>query len=61
MFRTNISEALAHLKDLVSQGCELDEAIGETAIAFEMDSDSVEMLESCYHYEQITQAEGEMI
>lgn len=61
MFRTKISEALAHLKQLTDLGCDYEEAVGETAVAFELDPESVEMLESCFEYELLTEAEGEMI
>lgn len=53
MFRSRLSEALAHLNQLVAQGCEYDEAVGETVVAFELDPESAEMLESCFGYQEV--------
>lgn len=51
MFRTKLSQALAHLKQLIALGCEFPDAVWETTKAFELDPESVEMLEACYDLE----------
>jgi hypothetical protein len=50
------SEALAHLKQLVSQGCEFPDAVWETTKAFELNTIDVEILEMNYdnqHMEEL--------
>jgi hypothetical protein len=49
--RTKMSEALAHLQQLVELGAEFPDAVYSTSVAFELDSEAVEMLEACYDYE----------
>jgi hypothetical protein len=49
--KIRMSEALEHLKQLISQGCEYPQAVYDTAVAFELDREAVEMLEDCYDYE----------
>jgi hypothetical protein len=51
MIRTKLSEALAHLKQLIALGCEFPDAVYDTSVAFELDPESVEMLEACYDLE----------
>ena len=48
MFRSKLSEALAHLKQLIALGCEFPDAVYDTSVAFDLDPESVEMLEACY-------------
>ena len=49
--KVRLSEALSHLKQLIEMGCEYPQAIYDTAAAFDLDRESVEMLEDCYDYE----------
>jgi hypothetical protein len=46
-----MSEALAHLKQLIEQGCEFPDAVYDTSVAFEMDTLTVEILEANYDLE----------
>jgi hypothetical protein len=48
---TRMSEALAHLKQLIELGCEFPDAVYQTSVAFEMDTLSVEILEANYDLE----------
>lgn len=45
---TNLTEALAHLKQLVSLGCEFPDAVYDTSVAFELEPLAVEILEDMY-------------
>lgn len=45
---STITEAVAHLEQLVALGCEYTEAVANTQVAFEMDQDSIEMVECVY-------------
>lgn len=56
--KIRISESLAHLKQLIEQGCEYPQAVYDTAAAFELDREAVEMLEDCYDYELMTRHYG---
>lgn len=48
---TRMAEALAHLKQLIEQGCEFPQAVYDTSVAFDMDPMSVEILEANYDLE----------
>lgn len=48
---TTMSQALAHLKQLIGLGAEFPDAVYSTGVAFELDPESVEMLECCYDFE----------
>jgi len=45
---STITEAAAHLDQLVALGCAYDEAVSNTQVAFELDQDSMEMVECVY-------------
>ena len=46
--RTNLSEALAHLKGLIALGAEFPDAVYDTSVAFELNTIDVEILELNY-------------
>jgi hypothetical protein len=56
--KIRISEALAHLNQLIDLGCEYPQAVYDTAAAFDLDREAVEMLEECYDYEQMVRHYG---
>lgn len=45
---STLTEALAHMTQLVDLGCEQNEALENTVTAFEFDFESREMLETLY-------------
>ena len=45
---STITEAVAHLEQLVQLGCEYTEAVANTQVAFELDQDTMEMVECVY-------------
>ena len=45
---STITEAAAHLDQLVQLGCDYEEALSNTQVAFELDQESMEMVESVY-------------
>lgn len=49
--RTRFSEALAHLKHLISLGAEYPDAVYSTSVAFEMNVFEVDLLEQNYMME----------
>ena len=49
--KIRMSEALAHLQQLIQQGCDYQQAVRDTCVAFELDSEATEMLQDCYDYE----------
>lgn len=49
-----LSQALAHLEQLIEQGCEFPQAVYDTSVAYDLDRESVVMLEDCYDYNQLT-------
>ena len=49
------SEALAHLNQLIAQGCEFPDAVWETTRAFELNQLDVEILELNYDNQYINQ------
>lgn len=55
--KIRLQEALAHLNQLIEQGCEYPQAVYDTSVAYELDREAVEMLENCYDYQQLTQGE----
>jgi len=46
--RTNMSEALAHLNQLIDLGAEYPDAVYDTSVAFELDLQGVEILGMLY-------------
>lgn len=46
--RTRMTEALAHLRQLIDLGAEFPDAVYSTSVAFEMSAREVEMLENLY-------------
>lgn len=57
--KIRLQEALAHLNQLIELGAEFPDAVYSTAVAYDLDREAVEMLEDCYDYQQLTQAQGE--
>jgi hypothetical protein len=58
MKHSNYSQALAHLQQLISLGCEFPDAVWETTRAFELNTIDVEILEmnydlACANYESV--------
>ena len=45
---STITEAVAHMEQLVHQGCEYEQAVVDTQRAFELDEGSMDMVESVY-------------
>lgn len=45
---STITEATAHLKQLVDLGCDYEEAVANTQAAFELDQESMDMVEAVY-------------
>ncbi len=45
---STITEAVAHLDQLVQLGCDYEEAVSNTQVAFELDQESMEMVECVY-------------
>ena len=48
---STITEAVAHLDQLVQLGCDYEEALSNTQVAFELDQESIEMVECLYDEE----------
>ena len=46
-----LSEALAHLQQLIAEGCGYDQAVHDTVVAFDLDPEAAGLLEECYDYE----------
>ncbi len=45
---STITEAVAHMEQLIALGCAYDEAVSNTQVAFELDHESMEMVECVY-------------
>lgn len=45
---TTLTQALAHLKQLIALGAEFPDAVYSTSVAFELDNRAVELLEDMY-------------
>ena len=45
---STITEAVAHMTQLVDLGCEYEEAVANTQVAFELDAESMDMVEAVY-------------
>lgn len=45
---STITEAVAHMEQLVALGCEYEEALADTQRTFELDNESMEMVENVY-------------
>jgi len=56
--KIRISEALAHLTQLIELGAEYGQAVYDTAAAFDLDREATSMLEDCYDHEQMIKHYG---
>jgi len=45
---STISEAVAHMTQLIDQGCYYEQAVHDTQVAFELDQESMDLVESIY-------------
>jgi len=45
---STMTEALAHMTQLIDQGCYYEQALHDTKVAFELDEESADLLESMY-------------
>ena len=45
---STISEAVAHMTQLIDQGCYYEQAVHDTQVAFELDQESIDLVESIY-------------
>lgn len=45
---STMTEALAHMTQLIDQGCYYEQAVHDTQVAFDLDEPSRELLESMY-------------
>ena len=45
---STMSEALAHMTQLIDQGCYYEQAVHDTQVAFDLDEESTDLLESMY-------------
>ena len=43
---STISEAVAHMTQLIDQGCYYEQAVHDTQVAFELDQESMDLVES---------------
>lgn len=48
---STITEAVAHMKQLIDLGCSYETAVYDTQAAFELDQDSMDMVENVYEDE----------
>lgn len=53
--RTNMSEALAHLKGLIALGAEFPDAVYSTSVAYDLNTLDVEILELNYDNQYVEQ------
>lgn len=54
--RTHISEALAHLNQLIDLGAEFPDAVYSTSVAFDLNLQDVELLEMLYDEQYLLMA-----
>ena len=45
---STITEAVAHMQQLIDQGCYYEQAVHDTQVAFELDQESMDLVESIY-------------
>ena len=45
---STMTEALAHMTQLIDQGCYYEQAVHDTQVAFDLDEESTDLLESMY-------------
>lgn len=50
--RTTITEALAHLRQLIGLGTEFPDAVYSTSVAFELRPNELDLLEELYDQEE---------
>jgi len=46
-----LSQALAHLQQLIELGCDYEQAVRDTTVAFDLDTEAADLLAECYDYE----------
>ena len=45
---STITEAAAHMKQLIDLGCDYEEAVANTQVAFELDQDCMDLVEQVF-------------
>lgn len=49
---STITEAAAHMKQLIDLGCDYEEAVANTQVAFELDQDSMDLVEQVFSVDE---------
>ena len=55
---STITEAAAHIKQLMDLGCDYEEAVSNTQVAFELDQESMDLVESVFSVDEWEAAEA---